>query len=107
MVVKDPSCDPKFIIQTLEAIDTPKNKIDYMTDRLEQCPIIPSSKKKRGMSGYNCHIKVQMKKTGKSLAEVSKAKTWRQFEPKVKEMWGRHAKNGCPSYLWESSKDLF
>lgn len=54
------------------------------------------------MSGYNCFTKVQIKKTGRPLKEVVKAKTWSTLEPKQKETWKSLALEGCPPRLWQT-----
>lgn len=53
------------------------------------------------MSGYNCFVKVQIKKTGKPLKKVVKAKTWGTLEPRQKSVWKDLALDGCSPRLWE------
>ena len=98
----EPNCDPKYILQNLEATKNKASKLDFITDTLERCAIAttPSTKKKRGMTGYNCYIRVSVKK-GQKFKEVVKSKSWSQLPEKSKETWKSLAKEGCPPRLWE------
>ena len=98
----EPNCDPKYVLQTLEALQEPKNKLEYLTDTLQRCNLVPPKKrKKRVMSGYNCFIRVATKK-GEDFKKVVKSGAWKQLEDKQKETWGRTAKQGCDNpRLWE------
>jgi len=107
---KSESCDPKYILQNIEGIKGKADKLDYISDRLKQCAITPA-RKKRGMTNYNCFSKVQYKKEKQiaeqenrkpiSFKDMLKAKAWRLQSDKQKEMWRRHAKEGCPPRLWQ------
>ena len=101
--IKQPeSCDPKYVWQNLGVLKTDKSKFEYLADTLKRCSVVsPIIKKKRGMSGYNCFVKVSVKK-GQPFKEVIKSRAWSQLEPKAKETWNRLAKNeGCSPRLWE------
>jgi len=109
---KSEACDPKYVLQNIESIKRKPDKLDYIADRLEQCAITPAPapKKKRGMSNYNCFSKVQYKKEKQiaeqenrkpiSFKDMLKAKAWSLQSDKQKEMWRRHAKEGCLPRLW-------
>ena len=98
----EPNCDPKYILQNLEATKNKASKLDYITDTLERCAIAttPFTKKKRGMTGYNCFIRVAVK-NGQKFKEVVKSKAWSQLTDKSKESWKSLANEGCPPRLWE------
>jgi len=100
-IKKSESCKPLYILQNLGSIKQEANKLDFISDTLKRCAIAPA-KTKRLMSGYNCFVKVQIKKTGKPLTEVVKAKTWSTLEPKQKATWKNLAKEGCPPRLWQT-----
>jgi len=109
---KSESCDPKYVLQNIEGIKKKVDKLDYLTERFEQCaiPTTPTTKKKRKMSGYNCHTKVQYKiekKSAKqenrkpiSFKEMIKAKAWSTLSDKQKATWNHLAEEGCPPRLW-------
>lgn len=110
---KAETCDPKYIVQNIGAIKKEADKVDYITNTLERCAVIPAptKRKKRGMSNFNCFSKVQYKKEKKfaeqenrtpiSFKDMLKAKAWSLQSDKQKEMWRRHAKEGCPPQLWQ------
>lgn len=101
--IKQPECDPKYILQTIEALQEPKNKLEYISDTLERCAIQKApTKKKRKMSGYNCFVKVMVKK-GQPFKEVVKSKAWRTLSDKNKATWKDLADEGCPPRLWEKN----
>lgn len=100
-IKKSESCKPLYILQNLGSIKQEANKLSYISDTLKRCAVAPA-KAKRGMSGYNCFVKVQIKKTGRPLKEVVKARTWSTLEPKQKETWKSLALEGCPARLWET-----
>lgn len=52
------------------------------------------------MSGYNCFIRVSVKK-GQPFKKVVKSRVWSTLEPKQKETWKNLALEGCPPRLWE------
>lgn len=96
------SCTPIYILQNLEGIKKDSGKLEYLKDILERCAIAsPTKRRKRTMTGYNCSIKVQMKKTGKPLIAVVKARAWSTFSDKQKSTWNHLALEGCPPRLWE------
>jgi hypothetical protein len=94
------SCTPVYILQNLEVIKKESDRLDYITDTLERCSIASPSKKKRKMSGYNCFVRVSVKK-GQPFKEVIKSRAWSQLEPKSKEAWSHLAEEGCPPRLWK------
>ncbi len=105
MVIKitesKPSCEARYILQTLGSIKQEANKLDYLKDTLERCTVFTTPKRK--LSGYNCFIKVAIKKSGKPLKEVVKAKTWSTLEAKQKSHWVNLANEGCNNpRLWET-----
>lgn len=79
--------------------------MDYITNTLERCSL-PSTKKKRGLSGYNCFIKVAIKKSGKPLKEVVQAKGWSTLEDKQKSVWKDLALDGCSPKLYENETGI-
>ena len=97
-----PSCDPKYVLQNLNSLKKEATKLDYLTDTLERCAIqkAPTTKKKRAMSGYNCFIRVAVKK-GQKFKDVVKSKAWRTLSDQIKASWSNLAKEGCPQRLWE------
>ncbi len=115
IVKPETSCEPRYILQNLEATKNKADKIDYIHDTLERCAITtPTTKKKRVMSGYNCFTKVQYKIEKKSakqenrkpipFKEMLKARGWSQLEDKSKTRWDSRAKEGCDSpRLWEKN----
>lgn len=100
----EPSCDPKFILQNLGALKKDSSKLDYIKDTLVRCAVVSPAKKKvkRSMSGYNCFVRVSVKK-GQPFKKVVKSGAWKQLEDKSKEHWKSLAKEGCPQRLWEES----
>jgi len=101
--IKQPECDPKYVLQNLNSLKKEATKLDYLTDILERCVIQkPSTKKKRGLTNYNCFVKVMVKK-GQSFKEVVKSKAWSQLSDKQKSVWKSLAKEGCPPRLWEKN----
>ena len=103
MAELDTGCSPRYILQNIEALKNKPSQIDYLKDTMQRCAITPSPvKKKRKLSGYNCFIKVAIKKTGKPLKEVVKAKTWSTLEARQKLHWTNLANEGCNNpRLWE------
>lgn len=95
------SCAPIYIVQNLGGIKKDSDKVTYIKDTLERCSIAPTptKRKKRPMSGYNCFIRVSVKK-GEPFKKVVKAKTWSTFSDKQKSTWNHLAKEGCPPRLW-------
>ena len=102
MTEKQPNCAPRYILQNLESLKEKSTKLEYITNTLERCTITsPTIKqKKRGMSGYNCFVKVSVKK-GQPFKQVVKSKAWSTLEDKQKETWKNLANEGCPPRLWE------
>lgn len=98
----EPSCDPKYILQNLGALKKESSKLEYLTDTLARCNLVPSKKrKKRAMSGYNCFVRVAVKK-GEDFKKVVKSGAWKQLEQKSKEHFKNLAKQGCDNpRLWE------
>lgn len=98
----DPSCDGLYVFQNIESLKSKKSKIDYITDTLKRCAVVSPVKKKvkRSMSGYNCFVRVSVKK-GQPFKKVVKSGAWKQLEQKSKEHWKSLAKEGCPQRLWE------
>ncbi|MEE9378847.1 MAG: hypothetical protein V3V33_12520 [Candidatus Lokiarchaeia archaeon] len=94
MTNKKQTCDPKYVLQNLEVIKKKTDKVDYLEDRLSMCGI-PTKRKKRQMSGYNCFVKNQIRKTGEPFIKVVKARTWSTFSDKQKNTWNNSAKEGC------------
>ena len=108
MTVKDPDCDPKYIYQNLGTIKDVGNKIKYIGDIIEKCATpytAPTTKKKRGMTGYNCYNSIlynKLKEDAKrenreppSYIGMIRGKAWSQEEPKTKEHYNHLAKGGC------------
>ena len=113
MIKKSESCEPRYIYQNLEATKDEGDKIKYISDTLERCAIsdtAPTTKKKRGMSGYNCYNKVQYKAEKKIAKQENrkpipyikmvKTKGWSQEDQKAKDIWKNLASEGCPPRLW-------
>lgn len=96
---KSESCDAKYIYQNLEATKDKGDKIKYIADTLERCAV-STIKKKRKMSGYNCFVKVSVKK-GQPFMSVIKAKGWSTLSDKQKNTWKHHASEDCPPRLWQ------
>jgi len=90
-------------LQNLGSIKKDANKLDFIAGALKRCAVVSPAKAKKSMSGYNCFVKVQIKKTGRPLKEVVKARTWSTLEPEQKTTWDHLAKKeGCPARLWET-----
>ena len=53
------------------------------------------------MSGYNCFVRVMVKK-GQPFKEVVKFKAWNTLSDKQKASWKSLANVGCPPRLWEN-----
>ncbi len=98
---KSESCDPKYVLQNLEVIKKRVDKLHYITDTLNRCAIsdIPTTKKKRKMNGYNCFVRVSVKK-GEAFMSVVKSGAWKQLSDKQKSTWKHLADEGCPPKLW-------
>lgn len=96
------SCEPRYILQNIEALKSKSTQLDYLSDTLERCAIqkAPITKKKRKMSGYNCFVKVMVKK-GQPFKDVVKSKAWSTLSDKNKASWKNLADEGCPPRLWE------
>ena len=97
------SCDPKYVLQNIEATKGKANKLAYLKDRFEKCTIpttAPTKRKKGKMSGYNCFVRVSVKK-GQPFMSVIKSRAWSQLEQKSKAQWNHLAEEGCPPRLWE------
>lgn len=100
------SCTPIYVLQNLEVIKKESDRLDYITDTLERCSIAPLIKrKKRQMTGYNCFVRVSVKK-GQPFKKVIKSGAWSQLEPKSKEHWKHLAKEGCPPRLWGGGEGI-
>lgn len=95
------SCTPVYILQNLDGIKKEADRLGYLSDTLERCRITtPTKQKKRAMTGYNCFVRVAVKK-GQDFKKVVKSRAWSQLEPKSKESWKHLALEGCPQRLWE------
>jgi len=108
------SCDPKYIVKNIGAIKKEVDKVDYIADTLQRCTVSPP-KKKRGMTNYNCFMRVQNKVEQKKAKQenrdpvpfkellriVKQSGSWNLQTDKQKKMWRRHANEGCPPRLWQ------
>lgn len=98
---KSESCDPKYVLQSIEGIKEKVDKLDYITDVFERCITAPTpTKKKRKMSGYNCFVRVSVKK-GQPFKTVIKSGAWKQLDDKAQNTFNHLAEEGCPPRLWQ------
>ena len=56
-MLKSESCDPKYVLQSIESIKKGKDKLDYISDVLSRCTIPDTTttptRKKRKMNASN------------------------------------------------------